>query len=105
MLAVVIVTGAAVAAVAGLTADRATARSAADLAALAGAFELRRALDGTTADPCAAARRTAHANQATVTRCQAFGDGSVEVSVASGKANASARAGPQHIEGPGGDSG
>ena len=105
ILAVVVVTGAAVAAVAGLTIERAGARAAADLAALAGAYAVRRELDGTTADPCAVARRTAIANAATVTRCRVFGDGSVEVSVASGKAKESARAGPQNREGPGGDSG
>ena len=105
ILAVALVTGMAVAAVAGLAADRAAARSAADLAALAGAYTVRRELDGTTAEPCAVARRTALANSATVTRCQVFGDGSVEVSVASGQADASARAGPRNIEGPGGDSG
>ena len=105
ILAAVVITGAAVAAVVGLATDRSAARSAADLAALAGAYAVRRELDGTTADPCAVARRTAIANSATVTRCRVLGDGSVEVKVASGKAEASARAGPQETQGPGGDSG
>ncbi len=104
LLAVAVLMGFAVGALAGLVTDRATARSAADLAALAGAYEARRALAGTSAEPCAAAERTALANSATVTGCHAYGDGSVQVTVASGKSKASARAGPE-IEGPGGDSG
>jgi len=110
VLAVAIVMGAAVAGVAGLAGDRAQARAAADLAALAGAYQVRRELastvddESTRAGPCAAARRTAAANGATVRQCHEYGDGSVQVTVASGRAEASARAGPE-AKGPGGDSG
>ena len=104
VLAATVVVGAAIAGVAGIATDRATARSAADLAALAGAYEVRRELGGATGEPCDAARRTALANRATVTWCRVYGDGSVELEVASGGAQASARAGPER-EGPGGDSG
>ena len=104
VLAVAVLMGVAVAGLAGLAADRAAARSAADLAALAGAYEARRELGGATGEPCDAARRTATANGAITTWCRLYGDGSVELEVASGKAKASARAGPQR-EGPGGDSG
>mgnify|MGYP001236572754 CR=1 FL=1 len=91
--------------VAGAVADRARARSAADLSALAGAYAVRVALGAGTVEavdePCAVARRTAAANGATLTACTAFGDGSVQVTAASGRGKARARAGPE-MEGPGG---
>lgn len=95
VLALVVLIGVGVAAVAGFATDRAAARAAADLAALAGAYEARAELAGKGGEPCAVARRTAAENGAVVTGCHVFGDGSVQVSVASGKGTASARAGPQ----------
>jgi len=98
LLAVAVAMGLVVAGLAGLAADRATARSAADLAALAGAYEQRRLLDGSGGDPCAVADRAAAANAAELTGCRVWGDGSVQVTVASGRGKASARAGPESEE-------
>ena len=64
LLAVAVLVSVAVAAFAGVVTDRAAARSAADLAALAGAYEARRELGGTGGNPCAVARRAALANSA-----------------------------------------
>ena len=104
VLAVAVLVSVAVAAFAGVVTDRAAARSAADLSALAGAYDARRELGSPREYPCEAARRTALANSATLISCDAYGDGSVQVKVASGRATAQARAGPEK-EGPGGDSG
>lgn|GEM_PF-1674376 len=95
VLAVVVTIALAIAGLAGASRDRADARAAADLAALAGAYSARGELTGEPVDPCAAAGRAAAANAAELTRCRAWGDGSVQVTVASGGAQASARAGPQ----------
>lgn len=110
LLAVAVAAGVVLAAVVGLASDRAAARSAADLAALAGAHAVRDDLadQGTGREPCEIAARTAVANSATLTVCRVYGDGSVQVTVASGSAIAQARAGPagpRNEEGPGGDSG
>lgn len=109
VLAVAVVVGVLLAVVAGAVADRARARAAADLAALAAAHAVRAGLGGEVhqppeAQPCAVARRTAIANGAHLAACTQFRDGSVQVSAASGRATASARAGPE-MEGPGGGSG
>ena len=109
LLAVAITVGLAIAAAAGIAADRVDARAAADLAALAGAHQARQNLAGMGRDPCAVADRAAAANAAELTACRAWGDGSVQVTVASGRAKASARAGPDREAGererPGGGSG
>jgi secretion/DNA translocation related TadE-like protein len=104
VLAAVAVIALTVVAASATIADAARARSAADLAALAGATVARASLAGAGADPCAAARETARANHASLTACDVLGDGSVRVTAASGRATASARAGPQR-KGPGGGSG
>ena len=104
LLAVAVLVSVAVAAFAGVVTDRAAARSAADLAALAGAYEARRELGETAGNPCAVARRTALANSGKVMSCRAYPDGSVQVTVARGTGTSSARAGPER-EAPGGDSG
>jgi len=107
VLAVSIVAGVALAAAAGLLADRAKARAGADLAALSGAYAIREGLGGERTDACGAARTSATANRVTLTACTSFGDGSVQVTVASGRAKGTARAGPDggEIQGPGGGSG
>ena len=104
VLAVMVTIALGIATVAGFARERADARAAADLAALAGAYALRASVDGDPADPCAVARRAAAANAAELTACHAWGDGSVQVTVASGRAEVSARAGPEG-EGSGGGSG
>ena len=104
LLAAVVVLGVVLAAVAGLIADRAAARNGADLAALAGAHAARREPAGHGDPPCEVAERAAELNGVRLTSCHTFGDDSVQVTVASGRAKASARAGPSHSagQGPGG---
>ena len=94
VVAVAVVVGLAVAAVAGFAAQRAQARAGADLAALAGAFAARANLEGDDLEPCAAAHQAAEANRVALTACELIGDGSVQVAVTSGRATAQARAGP-----------
>lgn len=78
------------------------ARSAADLAALAGAARVR---DGAPGEACAQAGRVASANGATVDACRVAGDvvelrTRVEVAGRLGPARAEARAGPARDEAP-----
>jgi hypothetical protein len=94
VLGLAVVLGMLLTVLAGALADRAVARAGADLAALAGAYAARAALAGGGESPCAAAERAAVANATTLVACQAFGDGSVQVTVASGGHSARARAGP-----------
>ena len=94
VIAVAVLAGLAVTAAAGLGEQRAQARAGADLAALAAAYAVRAQREGDTPDPCAIARTTAEANGVALTACALLGDGSVQVTTASGRANAHARAGP-----------
>jgi secretion/DNA translocation related TadE-like protein len=107
VLAAALAMGFALAALVGFLTDRAQARAAADLAAIAGALAVREGLDGDGPDPCAVAAEAATANSALLISCHALGDGSIQVTVASGRAKATARAGPQWGagQGPGGGSG
>lgn len=104
LFAVVVAAALVVASLVGVARDRASARAAADLAALAGAYQARQRLAGGGPDPCSVAARAASANAAELTGCEAWPDGSVQVTVASGRAEASARAGPE-MKRPGGGSG
>jgi secretion/DNA translocation related TadE-like protein len=101
VVCVVLVLGLALAALGGHLRDRATARAGADLAALAGASAVRARLDGAGVEPCEAAARVAGANAGTLTNCAEYDDGSVQVAVKSGRATASARAGPAAQRGSG----
>lgn len=101
VLGVAVVMGVTLAALAGMAADRAAARSGADLAALAAAVALRGTLDGEGESPCDAARRVAEANGVSLVACTPYEDGSVQVAVESGRATAEARAGPGARRGSG----
>jgi secretion/DNA translocation related TadE-like protein len=94
LIAVVIAAALVAAAVGSVAADRARARGAADLSALAAAHAERvrdAGLQG--AEACDVGAAVALANQTTVVECRVAADGSVTVTVRAGTATAWARAG------------
>lgn len=102
LMAAVLVVAAATGLLVGAQRAHARAQAAADLAALAGAAELR-ASDGGLGAACAVARRSAVANRASLAGCRAGPSGSLRVSAVvhsvAGDATAEARAGPRAADG------
>ncbi|MDM7854464.1 Rv3654c family TadE-like protein [Cellulomonas alba] len=102
LVAAVLVVAAATGLLLGAQRAHERAQGAADLAALAGAAELR-ASDGALGPACAIARRSAAANRASVSGCLPGPGGSLRVRAVvhavAGDATAEARAGPRAASG------